>query len=342
MLNKKDNKILYLMLLQFFAILCVLLGHSVHIYCRDGWYFHVFYTANFWLDFIHHVIYSFHMPLFVFLSGYLFYVTTGKEFKLSKYIVKRIKRLIVPFLIASVIYYIPFLLIINPTALSNEVNIRNFYTFEFVGHLWFLPALFVICLLFAILKYYKILSNKYLQFLLLLILLFFYFQEYDNLKYCFSQIPKLSIFFYFGYVVACYKHILDKLKIYNIKCILFFLILWILYEVANATIFSNSIVSFMTTIVSIVLFFLCSVVLSNKCSNLSNSNIIKFVTSNMLVIYILHDPIMVTILKCLRWGTDINDFVISGILFVSTLIITLSLVYIYKKYLCRFISYGKR
>lgn len=47
--------------LQVFGILLVVLGHS---------------TNNGGIPFLSKWIYSFHMPLFIFISGFLFYLTT--------------------------------------------------------------------------------------------------------------------------------------------------------------------------------------------------------------------------------------------------------------------------
>lgn len=67
--NNKTKNLLNISLLQAFGILCVLLGHSVHIFSSWGWYFHQA-PINTTCNIIHHFVYSFHMPLFIFLSGY--------------------------------------------------------------------------------------------------------------------------------------------------------------------------------------------------------------------------------------------------------------------------------
>lgn len=56
-------------------------------------------------NFIIHIIYSFHMPLFVFLSGYFF--SPIKKIDLSKTLQKKYKRLILPHLFFNLIMIIP-------------------------------------------------------------------------------------------------------------------------------------------------------------------------------------------------------------------------------------------
>ena len=99
---KKNQQIL---VLNTFAIIMVCIGHSftaVESYYGHKW------------------IYSFHMPLFMFISGYLLnYATMHKQQEISDisllgkqgYIVKRAIRLLVPYFIISSITYIPKVLL---------------------------------------------------------------------------------------------------------------------------------------------------------------------------------------------------------------------------------------
>ena len=47
------------------------------------------------------VIYTFHMPVFLFISGYL-YIVTRKSETFTAFITKKIKRLAIPYLVTSV------------------------------------------------------------------------------------------------------------------------------------------------------------------------------------------------------------------------------------------------
>lgn len=86
----KNKKILFL---QCFGILLVVLGHSgENIPYLTKW------------------IYSFHMPLFIFISGYLLdYTSKNGIIKINyvNFIKKKIIRLLVPYLVISSLAYIP-------------------------------------------------------------------------------------------------------------------------------------------------------------------------------------------------------------------------------------------
>lgn len=55
-----------------------------------------------WYIEMRNVIYSFHMPLFMFASGYI-YNATRREEPYSKFIMKKIRRLMIPYVIVSFI-----------------------------------------------------------------------------------------------------------------------------------------------------------------------------------------------------------------------------------------------
>ena len=80
------------MLLQTFAFLLVVLGHALCLYSEAGWYGHL-HTFSV-LNTIHKFIYTFHMHLFFFMSGFLLFYTTNGEISWLKYNKKRFFRLL--------------------------------------------------------------------------------------------------------------------------------------------------------------------------------------------------------------------------------------------------------
>ena len=86
----QKNKIIWLSILQGWSMLLVVIGHiSLSNEFQDPQY-----PIS---SFIEKVIYSFHMPLFMFISGMLLYHTKiSKEQKYRSVIVDKIKRLGVP------------------------------------------------------------------------------------------------------------------------------------------------------------------------------------------------------------------------------------------------------
>lgn len=95
--------------------------------------------------------YSFHVPLFMFLSGY-FYKETSEERPLA-YAVRKMRRLLVPYLLWNLVYgLIAWLLRRNGFAMGEGISLRTLflapfmhgYQFIYNYAAWFVPVLFVI------------------------------------------------------------------------------------------------------------------------------------------------------------------------------------------------------
>ena len=78
------NRIAYFDILKGIAIFLVVLGHCLQIF-----------TPNWQENKIALSIYMFHMPLFIFISGYFFYPSV-KKIPLKEFIVKKFIRLYLP------------------------------------------------------------------------------------------------------------------------------------------------------------------------------------------------------------------------------------------------------
>lgn len=117
-------------------------------------------------------IYSFHMPLFFIISGYLFNSEKNKVITSKAYINKRYERLIIPYFLMSIICYIVFSIIptIYSFIIEHKVNIIPLVKHLFGviysrgmaewmpnnAPLWFLTCLFVTEVLFFLInKYYN-------------------------------------------------------------------------------------------------------------------------------------------------------------------------------------------
>lgn len=154
-MGKKLTQVSFLFV---FATLLVVIGHAdITLDYKELW--------------IYKWVYSFHMHLFFFLSGFLFAYThpvskmQGMGF--FPFVMKKVRRLLLPFLfINSVIF------VIKSRFVSAEL-MQHPLTFSFsswvesmlcrpIGFMWFLPALFMIFVFFSLLKRW-ICVNIYLQ-----------------------------------------------------------------------------------------------------------------------------------------------------------------------------------
>ncbi len=77
--RNETGRIGYIDALKGFAILCVVMGHTALSFDLSG----MFPDAYGFLNTVHDVIYAFHMPLFMMVSGYMYaraYVPRGGVF----------------------------------------------------------------------------------------------------------------------------------------------------------------------------------------------------------------------------------------------------------------------
>jgi len=134
--------------LSSFGILLVVFGHS---YCdlkvQGGPFLHFLYFLRFY-------IYSFHMPLFMFISGYLFCYTTRSRAGIPypDFVWKKIKRLLVPYFMLTAIAF-PEKVLLAKYAWRHTTFDFNLFAHGLIYPLsninfffWFLPTLFIIFL----------------------------------------------------------------------------------------------------------------------------------------------------------------------------------------------------
>jgi len=133
-----------ILLVQMVATYLVVLGHSYP------------FTIDVpgWLTQTQLFIYSFHMPLFVWISGYLLIYTQQTErYDLSSFARKRFLKLIVPYVALSLIAILPKYALqpfLNDTVTLDGYSLLRifFVPRENVwGHFWFLPMIFALGIL---------------------------------------------------------------------------------------------------------------------------------------------------------------------------------------------------
>ena len=118
------------------------------------------------------LIYSFHMPLYMSLSGALFYISYHKHngIQFQKLVSSKAKRLLIPFLCVSLCYAVPLKMItgyFHSETLLKDIAIGQLLI-QGNTHLWYIATLFFIFMAaYFIIKYCKNLKLLFPVFLLL-------------------------------------------------------------------------------------------------------------------------------------------------------------------------------
>jgi len=143
---KKKKKLLgWVFIAKCIGITFVVIGH-----------FHFRSTPAYW-DYLVKSIYTFHMPLFFFLSGYLF---DRSKYTYKFLIINKTKRLLYPFITISIIAFIIkylagiFFKLDHPIVFTNVISLFLNPVESYMPLLWYIHALFLMFLIYPLLKHF--------------------------------------------------------------------------------------------------------------------------------------------------------------------------------------------
>lgn len=154
-----QNQINEYNLMKVIATVLVVVGHSLYISFGGVNYSFVLgeilkSRVGQIMEIIAGIIYIFHMPLFFAVSGAVYYVQKNYYHNynnLDEIILKKTKRLLIPYILSGILYVIPIKVISRYYAI-NYVHKAVFYEMlNGIGHLWFLIALFWFFIIFYVL-----------------------------------------------------------------------------------------------------------------------------------------------------------------------------------------------
>lgn len=205
-------------------ILLVVVGHAI----ADSYYKIGGVTYNK----VYNAIYLFHMPLFIFVSGY--FVNSITRYSFYDVVKKKVNRLILPWLIWSSVAMVilgsssDFYNMINNTKCTAFVELVKFFFRTYTQYLWFLPCLFILtCVYYPILRIQNSTDKKAFVLISIVILLlwlmtivFSHKLPFQYLEYL--QITKQMLPFGMGLI---YFFIKDKLKVVHYILLMTFAII---------------------------------------------------------------------------------------------------------------------
>ncbi len=317
-MTKKRN--LQLDVLKGIGILLVIIGHISSNGILNRW------------------IYSFHMPLFFFISGVVYYLSNQVDVK--TFFKKKFRGLIVPYLIFAIITFIYWGAIERYLRDSREISVGNQFLEIFISQggdesheynvvLWFLPCLFMMEIIFDWLcKKFK--TNKGL----IISIVLFAVVGYVISKFCSIRLPWsldtmcVAIPFYAtGFFVAPH---LDKLNVHTIKYKwIYSLSLTILSGIISMTYggsnlnnnyYANYLLFYVVGGIGILFMIVISNIIGERKSLL-------FLGTNTLIIMGIHEPLkrimIIVVSKLSRIPVDILRSNVVTILLVTVILIAI-------------------
>ena len=253
-------------------------------------------------------VYTFHMPLFFFLSGVVF---SGDKYTFKEFFKKKLKSLIIPYFSLGIVIYLFYVIINiiwepeNELYGSNWSMLLQFLCQEHFWTIWFLTCLF----LAEILYYFVNILFKGKQVfqtigsLGICLLGFLYYRlGGDGLPWNFDVALIAQFFFHLGYIFRSNKNVYNKLltenKRKNFAMAIVFLIVNVLAGILCIKISGQSLDmsvglygNELLTMVSAVAGILFVVVISNNVTNKA----LKYLGENTMIIFAWHSRIIIVL-----------------------------------------------
>jgi len=282
-------------LLRVFGISIVVLRHTFAPF-TNSWSISEYYEYDMIADFIGRYISTLSMPLFVFISGYIYsYLRNSlKKYKTYKILThKKTRRLLVPYLFFALIYDYFFLEFDSVSTYLSHLWFGS-------GHLWFLLMMFIMFLLFYPFENYfrkNIIHGFIIAIGLYLTVLPMHYLNMNPIAHVF----KYFVYFYLGYLF--YLNSSKVLTFLKGKSLLFFLIHFLLFTGYFFALKSTDNIYYQAAIDQVLLvlgilsicfvYSVLNILYTKEKDRINKYNrIIKSINVNSYYIYIFHQPIL--------------------------------------------------
>lgn len=269
------------------ATILVVIGHCA--FSWGGWpWFDINPNKYIW-TFVTY-IYSFHMPLFMTLSGYTFataYLEKIDSLLYRKFCFNRFERMIIPLLFIKFVIWNPINIVIGHYQLISSESATE------LGHLWYLIVLFAISIfVFAMLKISKGRGTELLFLLASAVNIFN--GKFPN--FGFSIVNSIYIYFayfYFGIIIHKYKEWILNQKMFVFAIVELCVFIWkTILEVET-----NSIIALLLGITGSIGWLSICMILGEK---FSENFIVKFLDRYSMGIYLFHLPVIYFLLYMIK------------------------------------------
>lgn len=320
---EKNDRIKWIDILKAIAIILVVVGH---IYNND---------------FAYKLLYSFHLPIFMFVSGWLY-----QKQKIGENIRKKATSILIPYFIFGILEIIYFILIeskfrdINLTVIQCLQGLFTGYRdfLEFNVHLWYLPFIFFVMVFYNIL--YNLGGNKLARSVSLILGIIYVFVDIPRLP---LSINRFDLIFYFALGEFAnntikFNNILKESNLlHQIIGFIAFLGLTIIMNYFDLT---NYGLNYIIGIFGILSFICVAKILEEK------DIILYKIGYSTLIVLCMHGPIYRVLIKLISIPLNISTEMVRDNLILSLIItfITTAMCYFVYKILLRYLPFvlGKK
>ena len=315
----------FISFIQFVGVLSVIYGHSMNSI-----------EVPLWLKETKYWVYTYHMPLFFMVSGYLFSFNGGFNHKggIKKTLWAKFERLMIPYIIWNLLFIAPKYLLADYSVDHIELTPGYFFHImlsprnNILGHTWFLFALFemfVLAILFEKLK-----ANKRLWIPVAMILLVINCFGVQERFLAVGDLMKNGIYFWVGLILGTVDLIklIDWARDKTLLITLMFIliggtVIWAFsHNGTHSSYLFNTCVLGFSVILLIAIFQI-------KFS--INSSFVDFVSVNSFAIYIMHWPILMVIRAVVNYKLHLPPVACMLTMFIGGLAIACGIAYLLRK-----------
>lgn len=218
--NTKKERLVILDIMQGIAMLLVIIGHHLLDFMPKA------YSS------IHYYLYTFHMPLFIFISGFLISYSYKEGIGYSKYVKKRFIKFFIPYFIIGVIVTILYHFMYGEDIFKNILNLIISPKESPTTFLWYIYLLFFFYALYPIV--HKTLQNSIIYYLLGFGIILYIFPFKTSIL-CLDYFTSYLIFYLMGCLSARYFRVfqLQRAKLTSYLFLAVFIITSIIFIVRS-------------------------------------------------------------------------------------------------------------
>lgn len=318
-------------LIRGIAILFVIFGHSYQLGSSNlsmGEYISAD-TNNVVTIFngvVNQIVYSFHMPLYMILSGALAY-NSLKKAKPGEYIKSRFKRLMIPFLLCGLFFSVPLKFVAGYYGVWSlpKAYLYSLILMQTTGHLWFLFILYVLDVLFVLAYDKKVADNHF--FVVLLVIMFLVHDYLPGGGFLLFKFGQFALYFYIGLLfeqMEIRKKLCQlpfkKKYLLLLLCVITYFLAFGFEQYFNTTIpigkaiVRNMFEFFEAISATLLIFLICHFRVEKE------HKVIKWLSDRSFGIYLYHEPIIILCISIFV-NTEIINLFVSEIGYLMSIVI---------------------
>lgn len=277
-------------------MILIIVYHSVALWMPEGWFNQAPAEDNIVFKYIAQWLNMIHIYVFAFVSGYIY---SHSRFKLGRYssfkdfVIKKVKRLLIPYIIISIIWCIPMYIIFYKPPI--EILIKNFVLGYAPSQLWYLLMLFWLFVLiyFPSPFFYSLDSKGTLVVAFAIYAIYIVLSNYLSLPFQILTAIKFVPFFVIGMNLESYSSWSNnKMALYGY--LILNIILFSVYCICPGTDLVLKIgkktLAYFISLSGI--FFVISFLKKINNRNIWLNNIYYFLEANSFILYLFHQQII--------------------------------------------------